>query len=78
MNAQSGLKVVRDDIREWSGCISLSESEVVPFLYLSSRTKPLYYFVWLKDRMEQSKFVLCLGGEPYKCGEKESACLRSF
>jgi hypothetical protein len=29
------------------------------------------YFVWLKSRIEQSRFVLCLVGEPYECGGEE-------
>jgi hypothetical protein len=33
------------------------------------------FFVWLKSRIERSRSVLCLVGEPYECGREESACV---
>jgi hypothetical protein len=42
------------------------QNEVVPF------------FVWLKSTIERSRSVLCLVGEPYKCGGEENARVRSF
>jgi len=52
-----------------------------PILRLASRTESLYFFIWLKSKIERSRSVLCLVGESYTCrGEKmkESARIRPF
>jgi hypothetical protein len=53
-----------------------------PFYYpFGKQIEATLFFVSLKSRIEQSRSVLCLVGEPYECREEkreESARIRPF
>jgi hypothetical protein len=49
---------------------SILKELTISILCSASRTEQIYFFVWLKNRIERSRSILCLIREPYEFREE--------